>query len=291
MELIWIEPHQVDKVRWDALCQRYQATPFVRSAYLDAVSEQWGLLWSEEHKAGMPVPFTVRLSVQCVVTPTFLRYVEWVGGHVEPEDMLNALQQRFKFGSLNIRQLIPSGITKHFQELRPTEHKLNQQAKRSLKKAANLQVIEQWDPERLIHLITDELAHRIPGIDAYSLPKLRQLVAQRSALNIRQLNVEVHGEWHGGLWVLVSQDRLIYLKGTCTPEIRSQGGMYAMIAELIRMAEKDGKLLDFGGSNVENVRRFNLAFGASDVPYSQITWNHAPLWWNLLRKWKQRLRN
>jgi hypothetical protein len=289
MELIWIEPKDVNREQWDALCDSNPVTPFVRSAYLDAVSEQWGILWSSEFHEGIPVPFTLRMGVKCAVTPTFLRYVEWVGAHFDAQAVQKALQKHFQFGTLNIRQQFLEGKAKYYQELAQMD--LNQQAKRSLKKAAAFKLNDSWEPEKLFCLIEQELGLKVPGIDTYSLPKLKQLVGQHEALKIYQLNLTDNGKWCGGIWYLKANDRMIYLKGTCEAEARNQGGMYRLISALFEKAVHEQKVLDLGGSNVENVRRFNRAFGAVDVNYSQLTWNKAPLWWNLLRALKQKVRN
>ncbi|MNY52863.1 hypothetical protein D3C86_1885730 [compost metagenome] len=77
---------------------------------------------------------------------------------------------------------------------------------------------------------------------------------------------------------------VLYLKGTTTEEAKKSGGMYKLIFTAIEYAHAGQKTLDFGGSNVESVRRFNLNFGAEDVVYSQLSWNNAPLWWKLVKK-------
>jgi hypothetical protein len=168
---------------------------------------------------------------------------------------------------------------------------LNQQAKRSLKKAVEYQLDNNWEPALLFALIERELTHKVPGIDTYSLPRLRKLIGKNVELKIQQLNLRENGRWLGGVWYISGCDRLIYLKGTCEPEAKKNGGMYRLMEHLIQYSKEENKLMDFGGSNVENVRRFNLAFGAKDIGYSQVNWNKAPWWWNLLRKLKQKGRN
>ena len=87
----------------------------------------------------------------------------------------------------------------------------------------------------------------------------------------------------GGVWTLETDSTVLYLKGTTTEEAKKSGGMYKLMLTAIEDAGSKGKVFDFGGSNVESVRRFNLNFGAEDVVYSQLSWNNAPFWWRIVK--------
>jgi hypothetical protein len=100
------------------------------------------------------------------------------------------------------------------------------------------------------------------------------------------------GKSVGGLILLESNHRLLYLKGAFTEESKKEGAMYGAMQRAIDLAKEKGLLFDFGGSRVEGVRRFNVNLGGKDSFYSSIEWNNAPFWFNWLKKlqgiWKKR---
>jgi hypothetical protein len=60
--------------------------------------------------------------------------------------------------------------------------------------------------------------------------------------------------------------------------------MYAMMLQAMAHAEEKQLVLDFGGSNVDGVRRFNLAFGAVDKTYIEWGFDRSPWWLKVARK-------
>ena len=59
--------------------------------------------------------------------------------------------------------------------------------------------------------------------------------------------------------------------------------MFLLVDNFIRENAGQALILDFEGSNDQNVSRFYRGFGAKEVHYSQVTINRLPGWVNLLR--------
>lgn len=282
----------VNKTEWDELVRQSGGTVFSLSTYLDATADNWAVLFNDDRSGGIVCPFAVKAGVKVLYAPFFHRYIEWIGAN-QPSDevVLQQLQQLFPVADVNSR-MISGGTEKVHQELVANDYHPNQQAKRMLKKASAYRVSEEWLPEQLMQLLETELAPRIAGIDAHSLPKLQRLVTDFEQKGMVQINLWKEDQWQGALWLLVFQDRVLYLKGTVTAEAKGSGGMYRLMEYAIQQAISTDKLFDFGGSNAEGVRRFNLNWGATDRSYQHLQWNNAPLWWKTVKslrdKWNSK---
>jgi hypothetical protein len=62
--------------------------------------------------------------------------------------------------------------------------------------------------------------------------------------------------------------------------------------QAIERTLKEAKPFDFGGSEVDGVRRFNQNLGGIDQHYYIYTWNFAPAWFKLAKRmfqlWKKK---
>lgn len=271
------------KQQWDELISAHGASVFSESTYLDATSEHWCLLISDDFKSGMACPYVVKAGVKVLVTPFFNRFMEWVGELVPEAEIISMLKSEFPVANLQLgRGFLPNG--KIYQRLVPGNLKLNQQAKRTLNKSTGYIVENKLDTALIMELLTVELVHKIPGIDHTTLPVLERLVNAYTDSRLRQFNLLEAEKWLGGIWILENEHTVLYLKGTTGEEAKKSGGMYRLMLTAIEYAASREKVFDFGGSNVESVRRFNLNFGAEDVVYSQLRWNEAPFWWKILKK-------
>lgn len=271
------------KRQWDAFVSSNQASVFSESAYLDATTENWSILYSDDRKSGMACPFVVKGGVKVLVTPFFNRYMEWIGEPVPEEKLIEALKSEFPVADLQLGKGF-SLNQRVFQQLEPGKIRLNQQAKRSLNKASVFEVTQEENIPILMKLLQNELQNRIPGINEQTLPILEKLVTRYSGNRLRQFNLLDENNWMGGIWILENDSTVLYLKGTTLEEAKKSGGMYKLMLHAIKYAASKGKKFDFGGSNAESVRRFNLNFGAEDVVYSHISWNNAPFWWKTVKK-------
>jgi hypothetical protein len=283
------------KNKWASLVAKHQVSVFSELEYLEATAIHWGVLYADDDEAGMACPFTIKAGVKVLVTPFFVRYLEWVGPPVDVIDIKRTLQSIFPVADIQVK-FQDATSSKVFQQLNPGKLKLNQQAKRSLKKAVNMRVSSQSIDEqqlmKLLNLIESELMSKVSSINERTIQLLFQLVQAYRQNGLIQLDLWEDSKWCGGLWLIESQHRVLYLKGTTTATAKQDGGMYLLMQHAIEQTHQSNKVFDFGGSNVSNVKRFNASFGAEDVVYSQWKWNNAPLWWKGIKflndLWKKR---
>lgn len=282
MQFVSVDSVEI-KRQWDELVSLHQASVFSESIYLDATTENWSILYSDDLKSGMACPYVVKGGVKILVTPFFNRFMEWIGEPVPEQELIAALKNEFPVADLQLGRGCDLN-QRVYQELKPGNVKLNQQAKRSLNKSVNFTVSREKNIPAMMALLQNELQNRIHGINEQTLPVLEKLVKNYADKRLGQFNLLDGDTWLGGIWILETDSTVLYLKGTTGEEAKKSGGMYKLMLNAIEYAASKEKIFDFGGSNVESVRRFNLNFGAEDVVYSHISWNNAPLWWRTVKK-------
>jgi hypothetical protein len=281
-----------EKEAWTNLVKKYNGNVFSYAAYLDATAENWAVLYNDNKTAGIACPFTIKAGQKVLYSPFFNRYVEWIGAEIDLNILLVELKKHFKVADFNFLQPVDGFELLQHHYLESNEIHLNSLAKRSLKKALVFTTDIQTNAPQLMPLIANELATRVKSLNAFTLPKLSNLVASFKDNGLLQIDLLEENSWCGGLWLIESNEKVLYLKGTVQQEAMKKGGMYRLIFDAINYAHSVGKSFDFGGSNVENVARFNANFGAKSIKYARITWNNAPFWWKILKKlnnrWKEK---
>lgn len=287
-----IDRIHIDLEKWDNLVAQSGATVFSTSAYLDAVAQNWCVLVDDEYSKGIAIPFTNRFNVKVAYTPVFLRYVELINGDFD-KNALDLIKTFFSIGELNLRHITVHGQNKNFQELNSREQfKLNDQGRRMIRKfeASDLQ----WEETNNFKLIMDVIEAELPKKVASLHTSFKELVQLVSNLEnkgcLKSYIVKKNDLVVGGIFFVQFGGRLLYLKSAFTEEAKKAGAMYHILSEKIIHALEQGSVFDFGGSNAENVRRFNLHFGAKDVQYTSVKWGETPFWYRWMKQLRQVLK-
>lgn len=290
----FIHRKNIDPVKWDELVERSGGAVFSTATYLDAVAQNWAILIEGDYKSGIALPYTERFGVKTLYTPVFLRYLEFLNGKVGEKE-LQLIQSHFSIGELQIRNIQGSfsSIEKQFQEIRTAEqYRLNEQGRRMVRKfeKSDLHWDEVEDTEHVLQSIASELPKKISSLNS-SMNELRKLTMNLKANGcLKTFVVKQNDLVLGGIFFVEFGDRVLYLKSAFTHEAKQSGAMYAILDKMIQSALEKGKVFDFGGSNVENVRRFNLHFGAEDVKYQSVQWGELPFWYKFLKRLRQVLK-
>ncbi len=290
-----ITREQLDLDRWNQLVARSKHRSFFSfSWYLDAVAENWCVIVDEAYSAGMALPYTQRMGVQILYIPIFSRFVSPLG--VLTQEAAQVILEHFSVGEVGTSAAVFSASTENatrvFQCVDDWESRtLSSQAKRSLKKAekCGVQVQIHQDFTNVFNAIQLEIAGKFKGVDDASMKALERLFhAAKGEECLRVFEVDLEGDF-GGVVCLEDATQLLYVKGACSDTLKKNGGMYLALNSAANYAKEKGLRFDFGGSNVEGVRRFNQNLGGVDVSYHFYQWNNAPFWFNFARKLKGRL--
>ncbi len=298
-----IHHSELDKQRWDQLVSFHSADVFSFSWYLDACAQDWSVLVDDDFENGIVLPFTVKLGVKAVSPPIFVRNLDFVGEESRTfrEKSLQLLQESFKVGvmqlSLPVDRNAQHDSAEHMRIFQVVSDipVLNSQAKRMLQKATKngITVAQTSDWKAVLQIIKLELSEKISEFTVENLGRLEKLIASlEKEKRLFCLGIYRNGALEGGMVFMESAGKRIYLKGAAGRETRDLGGMYLCMHESIQQTVAGNRLFDFGGSEVEGVRRFNLNLGGTDRHYYIYSWNNAPWWFNLTKrmyqKWKKK---
>jgi hypothetical protein len=294
----FVERKDLDEKIWSTWCsQSPELGPFCQLEYLDAVADNLVFL-IEEGKGGIALPYKTRLGVKTVYTPVFCRWIGFVGKQPRTtEKQVEAISMELKqadvyaFKDLRNEQK----ETLIYQTVNGQQYALNTQAKRKLKKGAKENWKISWDnsAEEAIDVIESSLKNKFKTLEDSSFPKLRQLAfnfKKTDQLKVISL-LDAEQKIIGALLLIVSGDKILYLKGACKETTKMNGGMYYLMNEAIQNALVSGKTFDFGGSRISGVRKFNLSFGAVDQHYFHVKWNKGPSWYSLIKKIRNKIKN
>ncbi|MBL1280747.1 MAG: hypothetical protein COA33_010760 [Fluviicola sp.] len=276
----------IDVKRWNSLVSSTKNADFFSYAwYLDAVAENWCILVNDDYSQGIALPFSIRLGVETLYTPIFVRYVEILGEVEDATIFEELIRSRFKNILLATKQkMFANSSELIYQEIAKQEdRKLGSQAKRMLNKASKseLSCNQSVDYQLVLTVIKGGLTNKYQGLTEKSMQSLEGLFENAkgvNALSVYQINDL------GGIVCLQNDYQTLYLKGAVDDETKNKGGMYLALNSAIEEAQKANKLFDFGGSNSEGVKRFNHNLGGEDVVYYSHENLNYPWWYRLLKK-------
>ncbi len=287
----FIERADLNLNKWDALASSdIQASFFSCSWYLDAVAENWCVLIDEDYSKGIALPYSKRMGVEILYVPIFGRYSH-AFGDLNASDM-DIIAKRFKVREFATTTKIWGNETERVHQVITDfdNRKLSSQAKRSLKKAekSGLVLTNNEHYTEVFSAIQQELEGKFQGVDADRLNRLEALFSNAQKVGVLKVFEVTDGKETGGIVCLVKNDQVLYVKGACPENLKRNGGMYLALNSAIAFAQSRNAEFDFGGSNVEGVKRFNTNLGGVDTNYYYHEANHGPFWFQWARKIKNR---
>ncbi len=274
---------------WDSLCKQHSAPVFAYSFYWKSLADQAVICVNEKMNGGIVIPLITKAGIQQVYTPNFYRYSSWIGVEPSNPDWKKILIEQYKVGHFHLES---STGSRCFQQIDWNEDwVMNSQAKRMVKKAKDMEIVVSEDFNAVFSFVRHELGEKISSIAASDWSRLENmLVEAKRTGHLEILELVANGQLEGGLLLLHTPTRTLYLKGTVTAEAKTKGGMYYLMDYAIQTARTQQRTFDFGGSNAEGVKQFNHNLGGKDTFYEVLEWNNAPLWWRIARGIKKRLK-
>jgi len=85
------------------------------------------------------------------------------------------------------------------------------------------------------------------------------------------------GEKHAAIYVVWDENSAYYLMGGGNPKLRTSGATSLLLWEAIKHAATVTQRFDFEGSMSEPIERFFRGFGATQIPYYNITRTSSPI--------------
>ena len=292
-----IASKDIDRQKWDELVNNHPTAPmYNQSIFLDHLSENWMLLVNEEYSCGMPIPFTIRLNQKGIYTPNFIRFVSWItldNSKLEDHlpEVMELLKSNFNHCSLQLQEAILATTKDKFVfQYLDGEATLNSQAKRAIKKFEKSSFeLSRPDLDTILPIVSEELVEKVKSLSKNDMLRFENLLTAYPKENYWIIGAKNEHGFQAGLIFIRWKNRLQYIKGGARSEAKEEGAMYAMMQEAIRYAFENQLILDFGGSNIAGVQRFNKSFGAKDIYYHSMEWDTTPKWFRWMKAIKKGL--
>jgi len=290
--ILFVGPENIDRERWDRCVAQSQAgLIYGFSWYLDIVFPGWCGLVKDDYSAVMPIPVKKKFSFNYILQPGFTQQL----GVFSPEkcgpevisDFLKALPECYRFVDINLNfSNDTSGLQGKVIQRRNYELHLSESSEkirsgyskntiRNLRKAANcVEIREDLDPEDFMKVIKIN-KHIVKDPEQYAF--IKYFTGELQGKNAGSfLAAYCKNELCACVFLLSWNSRIYYLIPASTGPGREKSAMFLIIDHLVGRYSGTDHVLDFEGSNLENIARFYEGFGATATTYSRIRINRLP---------------
>lgn len=293
----YLKKDQISKEKWDdCVLNSFNSLVYAESWYLDIVAYGWEALVEDDYSAVMPLIWNRKAGINYLFQPFFTQQLGVFSSGLLTPDRINrfieAIPPHFKYGEINLNSHNPLGDTKKDYTLQlnheldlinPYNHLYNNYSdniKRNLKKAQNssLSIQKGISPELITNLFREGKGLRLNHITPFHYKRLNHLMHKSLSIS-KGVTYGVFSplnELMAGAFLLISNDRIIFLFSGTSEKARNSGALAYLIDHVIKMFAGTAITFDFEGSNDSNLARFYRGFGSSEVVYPRVTYNHLP---------------
>lgn len=303
----FVEAKNIDHQRWDDLIFASQyPTIFASYEFLSTASSSWGALIADDYQWAIPLPYRKKWGVYYIYSPAFIsrlglfsrspltnEEVQIAFSHIPRkfqlvELILNPtiqLPEQVQFRSVEL------DLNRSYEEIRAS---YSENTKRNVKSSAKHQFVisEDVDIVEIIDLFKKNRGKKIDKtIPDSHYETLKNLIDYAEGLG----NIEkwaIHDSEHhllAGAIFLKDQDRQWFWFSGRDNSKADTKAMFFLIDRYIQKNANTPVILDFNGSNDNNVARFYLGFGSAPYNYPYFK-RYNPLlnpfikWYKMMKK-------
>ena len=288
---------EINKEKWDDCINLSPGgLVYALSWYLDAVHPGWQALVENDYEAVFPLTSGKKFGINYLHQPFFNQklgaFSRKPGEYIIINPFLETLQERF--GYIDIKLNRANRITgKDFRvdmntnieldlsdDLETIRNNYSENAIRNLKKfnGENIILNEEKDSDLVIRMFRLNMGKTLPKIKDIHYSGLKKVMdtAFEKGTGRMLFAKNQKNKFLAGAFFITYYKRAVFLFSANTEEGRETRAMYGIIDSFI--VENAGKklILDFEGSNDENLARFYKSFGGKFFYYSGLRINRLP---------------
>ncbi len=288
---------EIDKKKWDdCIHHAFNGNAYALSWYLDIVHPEWEALVAGDYERVMPLTGKIKWGISYLFTPYFVQQLGVFSKSIVTPEIVNGflekIPQYYRFAEYNLN-MYNQPDEKGFELISNKNHLLgliNQYSitagkyatntKRNLKKALanHLTVGTGVKPEEVVLLFRKNRGKSIAKWKDFHYLRLQHLMymAIHKGKGIVYGAYTQENELCAGAFFLKSNNRIIFLFSGANQDAREKQAMTFLIDKVIQQFSGTQYILDFEGSNNENLARFYHGFGAREVTYYRYYLNNLP---------------
>ncbi len=297
----YLKNSEIDTEKWDACIRAsFNGIVYAYSWYLDTVHEKWDALVEDDYIRVMPLPVSKKWGVSYIMQPFFVQQLGVFSKDIlTPEivrSFIDHIPGKYKIVDVNLNSY--NTLEKKHDEILTNSNyvldlihnypsiakKYTSNTKRNLKKSLKykLTLVRGIKPEEMIDLFRQNRGKTLKKWGDKEYDRLKRLI-YRVLSKGGGLLYGVYDEQNqlcAAAFFLRGQNRLIFLFSATGESGKKNGAMTFLIDGVIREFSPGKQVLDFEGSNDENLARFYRGFGAKKVTYHRYRRNNL----NLIQK-------
>lgn len=293
----YLQYGEINKEKWDDCINLSSGRlVYALSWYLDAVHPGWEALVENDYKVVFPLTSGKKFGINYLYQPFFNQklgaFSRNPGEYINIDPFLETLRERFRYVDIKLNRA--NRITgKDFRvdmntnieldlsdDLETIRNNYSENAIRNLKKfnGENIILNEEKDSDLLIRMFRLNMGKTLPKIRDIHYSGLKKIMDTAFYKGTGRMLIAKtqKGKFLAGAFFIIYYNRAVFLFSANTEEGRETRAMYGIIDSFI--AENAGKklILDFEGSNDENLARFYKSFGGKFFHYSGLRINRLP---------------
>ena len=305
----YLEHKAIDKAKWDAIIAEY-GNVYARSWYLDIVHPGWEALVEDDYLSVMPLTGGKKFGINYLFQPFFVQQLGvFSKTPMTPEKtsaFLEAIPEKYRFAEIRLNESNALGegykgveyhrnvlldLNQDYEAIRDHYH---QNTKRNLAKAesSNLQLVDTVIPYHVVALFRDNRGASLDkwGDAEYArLTRLAQTAINHKNAFILGVSEKGVGQLLCAAIFMKTDDRITFLFSGLTEGGKQRQAMTYLLDQVIKKHAKQSVTFDFEGSDDDNLARFYLGFGGTEVRYPSYNLNRLSFIGKaLLKVWKKR---
>ncbi len=284
-----LKQEEIDYDKWDACIDKsINSYVYAYSWYLDIVAGKWDALVEDDYKSVFPLPFRKKFGIKYIYQPAFSQQLGLFSTTQLENDklqkFLNTIPKEFKLIDLNLNKSNTPSQNKKIKlkknqnielELIPNYEflysKYATNLKRNIKKAKknHLSIIQNIKPKQLIDLFRENKGKELSAysnLDYTHLEQLAYLLLHKGLGQIWGVISEENNLLAAALFVQ-SKERYIFLFSGLNENGKQKAAMPFLMDSFIQNHNGTKAILDFEGSNDDNLARFYRSFGSQEFSY------------------------
>ncbi len=292
--IVYCKHNEIDKKKWDdCILHSINSNAYAFSWFLDTVHEGWDALIEDNYSRVMPLTLKTKFGITYFLQPFFTQqlgvYSTDILNPAKVDEFITSIPSSVKLIDINVNHFNSIGNEKsntiqnvnYLLDLIGDYNKLasgySTNTKRNLKKSLknNLSFVKGVKPEDIISLFRNNKGTEVGTWKDADYLVLRRLLytAIHKGMGFTCGVYTEHNELCTGAFFLKTNSHLVFLFSGSNKIAKDVGAMTFLIDTVIKTNSPGTRILDFEGSNNQNLARFYKGFGSQKSEYSRLKIN------------------
>lgn len=304
----YLKNSEIDRAKWNlCVANASNASFYALAEVLDITSPNWDALVYLDYQAVFPLPWRKKMGIKYIYPPFFSTQLGLYSHQLlDVSQFINAIPKSFRYQELKLNTFfqIPEAqysarknktyclnLSRPYEELAQSFSKNHQ---RNIQKANqnSLTLIKAGDTQSIIDLF---IANK-GGISSFvhaDYQTLHRLMSHFLAIGKAEV-WSVYDEKNtlcAGGFFITEFGKTVFMFSGSDEVAKERRAMFFLFDQYIQAHASSNIVLDFGGSNDENLARFYAGFGSKPFFYDTIMLDHLGLLGKVIRLFKQKKMN